>query len=48
MVVNPDKFQVIFFGNSENADTFSADGHTIQVSSTVKLFGVTLTSPGPM
>ena len=32
MVVNPDKFQVIFFGNSENADTFSVDGHTIQVS----------------
>ena len=42
MVVNPDKFQVIFFGNNENVDTFSVDGHTIQVSNTVKLLGVTI------
>ena len=41
MVVNPDKFQVMFLG-IENSRTILIDNHTITSSETVKLLGITI------
>ena len=41
MVVNPEKFQVMFLG-CKTEESLEIDGHTLESSDTVKLLGVTL------
>ena len=42
MVVNANKSQVMFLGCRENNRSLNVDGYTINISNSVKLFGVTL------
>ena len=42
MVVNPNKFQVMFLGCGNSTLSLNVDGHTIASSDSVKLLGITI------